>query len=287
MTHYNRFNAFCQTSNLWNGSLCGIKAFTLSQFRFALTTAEEQELELPVIPARTVLGKRAEYFFKFCVEHSTNYELLVHNMQIFKENVTLGELDYIILETRNKKMLHVELVYKFYLYDPLQHESKKIVEEPFNSELAKYVGPNRRDNFLYKLNRLKTHQLPLLYTPQAQESLGALGINVRQVEQQVCFLAHVFIPRELWQHDFKYVNKKCIAGYYMCYSAFAKAETANAYFLPEKYAWKMKPHVIDSPRKFTEICEDVKQSLARGFAPLLWMQLENRSFECFFVIQET
>ena len=81
MTPYNRFRAFYQTASLWNGTLCGIKAFKLSQFKFVITTPAQQELELPVIPAGTVLGKRAEYFFKFCVEQSDNYELLVHNIR--------------------------------------------------------------------------------------------------------------------------------------------------------------------------------------------------------------
>lgn len=294
MSNYDRFQAFYQTASMWSGTLCGIQSFHLSQLHFPFNNTTVDTLELPMIPAGTVLGKRAEYFFKFCIEQSTNYDLLVHNLQIFKGNTTLGELDYIIQERKTGKLLHIELVYKFYLYDPDHQEKNSVIPEPFQTELCKYVGPNRRDNFLYKLNRLKTHQLPLLYTSQAKDTLSLLGINVYKLQQQVCFLAHIFIPRALWRHDYKYINKKCIAGYYLGYSAFAKpacrmgrANSTNTYFLPEKFAWKMKPYDTKLPLRFEEVCEKCALSLARGYAPLVWKQLENGQFERFFVIQDT
>ncbi len=287
MSNYDRFKAFYQTASMWSGSLCGIQSFHLAQLHFPFNDTTAATLELPVIPAGTVLGKRAEYFFKFCIEQSTNYDLVVHNLQIFKGTTTLGELDYIVQERKTGKLLHIELVYKFYLYDPDHIEKNNTIPEPYQTELVKYIGPNRRDNFLYKLNRLKTHQLPLLYTNQAKDTLSLLGINVYKIQQQVCFLAHIFIPRALWQHDYKYINKKCISGYYVGYSAFAKAKTSNTYYLPEKFAWKMTPYDTQLPLNFEEVRNACEQSLERGYAPLVWMRLENGLFERFFVIKDT
>ncbi|MDP5102124.1 MAG: DUF1853 family protein [Nonlabens sp.] len=287
MDNYNRFAAFYKTASLWNDNLCGLRIFKLSQFKFDLDLDAKESLELPAIPHGTLLGKRAEYFFKFCVEQSTNYELVTHNLQIFKGKVTLGELDYILQDLKTGKLLHIELVYKFYIYDPNHTEAKIAKNDPIKIELARYVGPNRRDNLLFKLNRLHAHQLPLLYTEQAMEALEPWHVDVNEIKQQVCFLAHVFIPRELWQHDFPYINKQSIAGYYVGFSAFAKADTTNTYYAPEKHAWKMQAHALDTSCTFAEIVELTQQSLARGFAPLLWMHLPDGSFERFFVIKDS
>lgn len=287
MTNYDRFKAFYQTPTLWKGTLCGLKSFGLSQFKFDHDLEAQESLELPNIPHGTVLGKRAEYFFKFCVEQSTNYELIAHNLQIFKGNVTLGELDYVICEKNTGKLLHIELVYKFYCYDPNHREQKSSLVEPFHSTFSRYIGPNRRDNFLYKLERLRNHQLPLLHTPQAIETLKSLEINTAHVQQQVCFLAHVFIPQSHWQHAFKFINKKCIAGYYLEYSAFAKAETSHTYYAPEKYAWKMKPHALEQSFTHQEVKVLCAASLSRGFAPMLWLQTINGIYERFFVVKDS
>jgi len=91
--NYERFKAFYSTPSFWLGELAGIKQFPLSAFDFSHLNKDETPLELPVIPVNTVLGKRAEYFYQFCIEQSNNYDLVVANLQIQKEKRTLGELD--------------------------------------------------------------------------------------------------------------------------------------------------------------------------------------------------
>jgi len=245
------------------------------------------DISLPEIPHGTVLGKRAEYYFKFCVDQSSNFECLISNLQIFKGKTTIGELDFIVKNKRTDKIFHVELVYKFYIYDP----SKKLTSKENSNldeqhELTRYVGPNRRDHLLRKINRLKNHQLPLLYRPETKSILKENEINVDSIEQKVCFLAQVFVPCKLWDHDFKWINKACIKGYYLNYSAFAKAETTYRYFIPHKHQWKMDPFAIeDKELNFTEVLIQVEKSLARGFAPMLWKKM-NEGWERFFVIAD-
>lgn len=282
--HFDKFQAFYQTASFWNGKLAGVQQFQLSNFDFSHLSSTDQSLELPNIPVDTVLGKRAEYFFRFCVEQSSNYELLAANEQIFRGKETLGELDYILKDLRRNKILHVELVYKFYIYEYVRTFSSPFLDQAENQELSHYLGPNRRDYFIKKFDYLVSRQLPLLHKPETQQRLKELGISVDNIEQQVCFLAHVFIPRELWRHRFPYLNKRCIVGYYLDEFAFAKAETDNIYFLPEKKEWKIKPQPLEQPYSYEEIAPLVQESLKRGFAPMLWMQLIDGSFERFFVV---
>ncbi len=295
-SNYERFKAFYSTPSFWLGKLASVKQFPLSVFDFSHLKDDTASLELPSIPPNTVLGKRAEYFYQFCIEQSNNYDLIVANLQIQKEKRTLGELDYIIKEKASGKLLHVELVYKFYCYDPDTNASATQLDSELSDELSKYVGPNKRDNFVYKFDRLVNHQLPLLYHDCTRAQLEPYHINVDQLEQRVCFLAHVFIPQAMWNHDFKYIHKKCIAGYYLNIDAFkkqyvdediasAKAKPPQPYYLPEKYAWKMKPHAYGEPHNYQEVVSIASASLERGFAPLVWQEVSPNSFQSFFIIK--
>jgi hypothetical protein len=277
-----RFEAFYKTASLWSGTLHGIEQFGLSHFNF--DHLEEQEpLNLPVIPQGTLLGKRAEYFFKFCVEQSNNYELILSNVQIFKGKITIGELDYIIRNKRTHACTHIELVYKFYIYNPAITSNEKLL---IFQELNKYQGPNGRDHLVRKIEHLKKHQLPLLYAQETRNLLKKYPIDITRIKQKVCFLAHVFIPHHLWSYKFKYINKSCIVGYYYTYKIFEKAHTTNDYFLPEKYAWKMLPQELPNAYTFYEILGLTAASLERGYAPLIWMRIsETKRFERFFIVK--
>lgn len=284
-SNYERFKAFYSTASFWQGKLAGIEQFPLSRFDFSHLDKNDNNLELPVIPVNTVLGKRAEYFFQFCIEQSSNYELVVANLQIQDGKKTLGELDYIIREKKTRQLYHIELVYKFYCYDASIQQTSKSLNPDIATELSKYVGPNKRDNFVYKLDKLKNHQLPLLYHDCTLEQLDPYQLDIDSIKQQVCFLAHVFIPPQLWKQEFPHINRKCIAGYYLDNYAFAKAESPHHYYLPEKYAWKMKPHRYGDALTHSECLELVIKSLERGYAPLIWKEIESGQFESFFVIK--
>lgn len=279
-----KLTSFIKTPSLWNGSLAGIKQFPLSDLNLSHLSNQNLFSEFPVIPENIVLGKRAEYYYQYCIEQSSNYDLIASNIQINVARITKGEIDYIIKEIKTGKILHVELVYKFYCYNPQISEKSNVLNPAKSLELSKLVGPNKRDNFVFKFDRLVSHQLPLLHSPAAVKTLSSYNFDLDNIEQRVCFLAHIYIPRELWQHEFKYINKRCIAGYYLNYDAFAKAYTDNIYFIPEKHQWIGNCQALPISYNYIQTVKIVKESIARNFAPMIWMQLENGQFESFFVI---
>ncbi|WP_194850460.1 DUF1853 family protein [Nonlabens antarcticus] len=286
-TDYGRLLAFYQTASFWSGELAGVKQFQLSHLDLSHLKESPDSINLPDIPAETVLGKRAESFFQFCVEQSSNYNVILANEQIFRGKATIGELDFILEERASKKLIHVELVYKFYIYEPSKQYRSDFLSAIQNFELAHYVGPNRRDYFIKKLDHLISKQLPLLYKPETQERLSQLGIFTDNIEQQICFLAHVFIPQTAWQNDFKYLNKKSIVGYYVDEYAFAKAKTSNKYYIPQKKEWKLQPQELAVSYNHKEVLDLTSSSLKRGFAPMIWMQWSNGDFESFFIVSTT
>jgi hypothetical protein len=285
-SNFQRFKGFYHTHNLWNGRLEGMKSFHLHEFHFDHLSDVDVDLKLPQIPQGTVLGKRAEYYFQFLIDQSSNFESIVSNIQIFKDKTTLGEIDFIVRDLILDKILHIELVYKFYIYDPEAVQQKSsFLPLAVSQELSRYLGPNRRDNFVYKLDRLKNHQLPILYRTETIETLKMFNIDIHEIEQQVCFLAHVFIPRRSWNQPFPFINKQCIKGYYLDFDAFAKAETQNLYVLPHKHEWKMQPYYNeDNVQSYHEVQPLIAMRLKSGYASLVWMLDKEENWEIFFVI---
>jgi len=71
---------------------------------------------------------------------ANDYTILAKNLQIIAEKKTLGELDFIV-EAPANEFIHIEMVYKFYLYDP----------DRKGSWIEKLVGPNLKDHLSFKV----------------------------------------------------------------------------------------------------------------------------------------
>ena len=128
------------------------------------------------------LGKRVEQFLNFQINKTINCKILAENIQIKIQKQTIGELDAIALI--DSIPVHIETVYKFYLYDP----------SVGNSEIDHFIGPNRKDSLLEKLTKLKEKQLPLLYSDTCKPYLEKFDLNAETISQQVYFKAQLFLP---------------------------------------------------------------------------------------------
>ena len=165
------FEGFLKTPNLWSDSnIENLKQFELSD--------KVSKIEI-YIDEKQRLGKYVEQFVFYQLKNS-NVDILLENIQIQKEKRTLGELDCIIRD--ENRLIHLELVYKFYLFD----------ETVGSYEIDHFIGPNRKDSLREKLIKLKEKQLPLLYSAECKEQLTYYNFDVNTIEQQVCFKAQLF-----------------------------------------------------------------------------------------------
>ena len=73
------------------------------------------------IPERLMLGKRAERYFSEWIKQSDSYELIAENIQIIENKQTLGEFDFITRRLLDNQLIHIELIYKFYLFTVSKH----------------------------------------------------------------------------------------------------------------------------------------------------------------------
>jgi len=173
------------------------------------------------------LGKRAEVFFRHYIHSSPRYQELVYSLQLFEDNLTIGEFDFILEDLLLDKTIHVELVNKIYLFDEHLHENPDFC----------WIGPNRKDRFIDKLKKLKSKQFPLLYHPEAELMLEQLCINPWKIDQQLCFKAILFLPQDC-RNRFYLTNLDAVVGYYYTLDQFLnKKWKHDLFFIPKKINW--------------------------------------------------
>src|SRR5690606_18919901 len=221
-----------------------------------------------------VLGKRMEKYFSLGLKRSRKYRVLAENIQIIKDKITLGEIDFILEDLQTGKTIHVELVYKFYVYDP-----------SIKNEMERWIGPNRKDSLLQKLIKIKDSQFPFLFNSQTKRVLEKLNIYSENIEQLVCFKAQLFIPKRIHKENFYSLNQKCISGYWITFSEFDTTEYFNfLFFAPKKQNWPVQPEYQDIWFSFDEIKLQILKLFTEKKSPLIWMKINSQKFEKFFVV---
>lgn len=267
-----QFQGFIDTPGLWNGKFQDLLQFAIPQIAFP----ENLEVtgQFPSLTSNYVLGKRMEIFFQLLIKISDRFQLLGHNIQISRDKITLGELDFLLKDLQKKEYIHLELVYKFYVYDPA-----------FSKEAERWIGPNRRDSFLQKLEKLKQKQFPLLYQAETGEYLKKLSLLSENLHQQTCFKAKLFLPKQFHKNHFPLINQNCISGYWLHFEDFNTAEyKENHFYLPQKQDWPVAPEMGEVWFSFSETLEQIKEAFSKKKSPLVWRKRSETDFERFFVV---
>jgi hypothetical protein len=140
MNTKSRITSVLKANNL-DLSITGLETFHLSE----LNRVNELNFQLPT---NVRLGHLVEKIVSELIKSSTNYKVLYENVQIINDKKTIGEIDFIIENINKKELIHLEMAYKFYLFDP------NISADPINN----WIGPNRNDSLKEKLDKLKKLQ---------------------------------------------------------------------------------------------------------------------------------
>lgn len=216
------------------------------------------------------LGKRVEQFLNFQINKTINCKILAENIQIKIQKQTIGELDAIALI--DSIPVHIETVYKFYLYDD------NIVSD---TEIDKWIGPNRKDTLSYKLNKLKEKQLPLLYHTSTTDLLCKLDLDILKIKQQVCFKAQLFLPFKYVYTDIKPLNKNAVSGFYL---NFKRLNVLDAYkfYIPKKLDWLTLPHKNVEWVDLENVKQKIENYIIEQRAPMVWLKDKNEHYsKCF------
>lgn len=267
-----QLSGFLGTPPLWKDkNVCGIKQFDPG-FSFSTEGLDVSE-KIPSLEKNFVLGKRAERFFELGIDLSEEYRMLASNIQINRNKITLGELDF-ILENKEKKIFHVELVYKFYLFDPSLPVEKE-----------RWIGPNRKDSLMRKIKRLKQNQFPLIFEPETREFLKTFQIIPEDILQEVCFKANLFLPRHYLPEQIEFINPDCICGYWITFAEFSSEEFSEFEFItPKKQDWPVDPKQGRNWKSHSEILSEIEMFFKQKRTPLVWVKKKRNIFEKIFVV---
>ncbi len=134
-------------------------------------------LRCPKVPPRLNLQQKLGHLFEDAlaslIAPSQRIELLERNLQLRDESLrTLGEIDFLLRDEKQRGLIHLELATKFYL----------AVATPDGIVLP---GPDARDNYHRKLARLREHQLQL--TNKSRSCLPLRYLNSPIEPQQLIF----------------------------------------------------------------------------------------------------
>ena len=215
-----RYEGFLKTPFLWINDA----VYNLDQFNI---TSKFNKIKI-VLDDKLRLGKYVEQLVSFELDQHHNISVLAENIHIHDGKITLGELDCLLL--KNNKPIHLEVIYKFYLYDATVGES----------EIDHFIGPNRKDSLKEKLTKLKEKQLPLLYSNTCKRYLDELDLKVEDISQQVYFKAQLFIPLGE-KTTLTILNQDCISGFYIKKEQRAQFSECK-FYIPKKIDWIIAPY---------------------------------------------
>ncbi|MCB0462146.1 MAG: DUF1853 family protein [Flavobacteriaceae bacterium] len=257
------FDGFLQTPSLWENNA----VFDLQQFQI-----EQKPLQISIeINPKLRLGKYIERFVSFQISENENCKIISENIQIQKDKVTLGELDCLLY--KNKKPIHLEVIYKFYVYD----------EKVGTTEIDHFIGPNRKDSLTEKLNKLQHKQLPLLYSNECKLYLSNLDLDVLNIEQQVYFKAQLFVPFAKKDLQLTLLNPECICGFYINQQELQQFSDCK-FYMPSKKDWLTMPHIHVDWLNFNAFKTKVNTYLERQFSPMVWVKHPSGNIEKLFVV---
>lgn len=259
-----QYEGFLKTPQLWEGNAI----FNLAQIEIETQKTQQfnsnQKIELR-------LGKRVEQFSFFTFQQDLSIDLISENLQIQDGKRTVGEIDCIL--SKNNQPTHIEIVYKYYLYD----------DTVGNTEIEHWIGPNRRDSFFQKLTKLKEKQLPLLHSQYTKNYLEKLQLNVSSIYQKVYFKAQLFVPLNDLNNIFSEINNNCICGFYIRLNQLKKFEDCK-FYIPKKVDWLKEIQTNVKWLNFATFETQIVIFLYQQSAPLCWIKKPNGKTQKFFVV---
>lgn len=261
MFKFNQYvEGFLQTNQL-NGLIRNIDDFNFPLKKSFLKNS---------FPKTNRLGKRVEFIFEELIKQDDSFELLCSNLQLFQDKKTIGEIDYLF--ERKDVLFHLEISYKFYLYD----------ESHLDSLINCWIGPNRKDSLKLKLSKLKLNQFPIINSEEFKQVQKTLNLN-KPLYQMLLLKAQLFIPfKKSIELPDNYNN--CVEGSWLSMQNNHLLSEEDDYFIPEKKDWIINPKENQKWYSKEILLTKVIKYHQREFSPLVWIKKRENNFSKLFIV---
>ena len=258
------FKGFQKTPLLWKTSaIYDLEQFCPDYTRVTFFETDEHKT--------LRLGKWVEKFVSFQLKRQDDIRILEENIQIKNNNITIGELDLLLL--KEKQPIHLEIIYKFYLYEASKDE---------NNTLNHWVGPNQNDALIYKLQKLKEKQLPLLYHPKTKSVLQEHSLDSHSFKQHVCFKAQLFLPYANQNIEIAPLNSNSVVGMYLNFENIDVLKDFQ-FYIPKKLEWLCLPKEAVDWLFFNDAKNEIKKHIDNKRSPLCWIKNKNNELQKCFI----
>jgi len=233
-----------------------------------------QQIELPkhltinddsVVFKNKRLGKLVEEFVFHQLKGQASVSWICDNLQIQDNRRTVGEID--ALYFNNTLPVHLEIAYKFYLYDTMEDHQHPL---------------SRKDNLFYKLGKLQSRQFPLLHNPLTRPYLDRYNLKGDSIEQRLCFRAQLFVPYQNNNINFGDLNPACVAGSYTSHREIAIFKGLE-FYIPAKLDWLIAPHLQVEWIDFQRFREEIGRYVMEERSPLVWVKHGTTDLRKWFV----
>jgi len=259
-----QYEGFLNTPLLWE-----LKSFEeLNQFEIPPTDITSFN---ELTPVKIRLGKLVERFVSWKLRSQKSISIINENLQIIEDKLTIGELDCLLRHFN--QIIHLEISYKFYLYD----------ENSGKQELDKWIGPNRRDSLVQKLSKLKSKQFPILFHKETIRILKRINIDVAEIIQLVYFKAQLFVPYLRKPSLLPEINNDCIKGFYIQKSQLHQFND-HTFYIPSKINWIIDAHNNVNWIEFNDFLSELTELLNNEKSPLCWLKDSKGNIEKMFVV---
>jgi len=262
-----QYIGFLSTPPLWIKEQFGMQQFEFPDID--LTSFQPNP-----VPEHIRLGHQMEFVFKQLIEHSADYEVLLHNLPVRKGKQTIGEIDFIVENIQTEELIHIELTYKFYIINPE-------ISEPIHQ----LMGPNRRDMFFSKMEKIKNEQFKLLHSKAGVKALSNNNIDHSKIIHQTCYKTQLFEPYRSKPINIRPLNTNCITGSWLRFEDFKSEEFKQyQFYIPFKAQWVIEPHCDVEWTSHFETLMTINLRMLKENAPMVWMRKYDTEFKKFFVV---
>ncbi len=259
-----QFSGFFNTPHLFLNPINGLQSF--------VKTLDKTPVFKEKITKSIRLGQRVERFVSEELKQHSNIKILCENHQIKNDKLTIGELDCLFLDGDKQQPVHLEIQFKYYLFDP----------NLGTTEVDHCIGPMRKDSLNEKLNKLKTKQLPLLEAPETKSLLDKLNLKAEDFIQRIYFKAQIFMPFEK-SYVLKILNPRCVYGFYFNYKTLPFFK-AYKFYIPKKTDWLLDVTPNVDWKTYDAILPKLKTYESEGYSPMLWLKHPKGHLDKCFVV---